>query len=58
MFVRDVDNKDLKKKNIAVFVEALYSLGTRGVYLALGSIQCFIVVSNAPFYYHGRFQEL
>ena len=26
----------------------LYSLGPRGVYLALGSIQCFILVSIAP----------
>ena len=25
-----------------------YSLGTRGVHLALGSIQCFIIVSIAP----------
>ena len=25
-----------------------YSLGPRGVYLALASIQCFIVVSKAP----------
>ena len=34
--------------NSKEFSKTIFSLGPRGEYLALGSIQCFIVVSIAP----------
>ena len=36
------------RSNITNTSDICYSLGPRGVYLALASIQCFIVVSIAP----------